>query len=85
MNLKAGPCRLIVDGTALGGFSCALELLDDVESHSFGFLSGPINQLKAARTAKQARVELGHGDMVEISILQVSDTGIALIAVDARQ
>ena len=52
MNLKAGRCRLIVDGTAVGDFSCAVELVDDSEQQSFGFLSGPIDQLKAAQTAR---------------------------------
>jgi hypothetical protein len=81
MNLKAGRCRLIVDGTTLDDFSCALELVDQSEPQSFGFLSGPIDQLKAAQTAKRTQVEFGHGELVEIRILQVSNTGIALIAV----
>jgi hypothetical protein len=81
MNLKAGRCRLIVDGAALGDFSCALELLDDPVPQSFGFLSGPIDQLKVAQTAKLTQVEFRHGELVEIRILQVSNTGIALIAV----
>jgi hypothetical protein len=81
MNLKAGRCRLIVDGIALGGFSCVLELLDDPEPQSFGFLSGPIDQLRAAQTATRAQVDFGYEDIAEIRILQVSDTGIALIAV----
>jgi hypothetical protein len=80
MNLKAGRCRLIVDGTALGDFSCAVELVDDSEQQSFGFLSGPIDQLKAAQTARWVQVEFGHGEKVGIRILQVSNTGIALIA-----
>ena len=83
MDLKAGRCRLIVDGTPLADFSCALELLDNPESQGFGFLSGPIDQLKAAQTARWVQVEFGHGEIVEIRILQVSNTGIALIAVSA--
>jgi hypothetical protein len=84
MNLRAGRCRLIVDGIALGDFSCAIELLDDREPQSFGFLSGTIDQLKAAQTAKWAQVDFGHGEVAEIRILQVSSTGIALIAVRAH-
>jgi hypothetical protein len=53
MNLKAGRCRLIVDGTALGDFSCAVELVDDSEQQSFGFLSGPIDQLKAGAATQR--------------------------------
>jgi hypothetical protein len=81
MNLKAGRCTLIVEGAALRNFSCALELLDDPKSQSFGFLSGPIDQLKAAQTAKRVQVGFEHGEQAEIRILQVSNTGIALIAV----
>jgi hypothetical protein len=81
MYLKAGRCGLIIDGTALGGFSCALELVDDPLPQSFGFLSGPIGQLKAAQTAKLAQVDVGHGEIAEIRILQVSNTGVALVAV----
>jgi hypothetical protein len=81
MNLKAGRCGLIVDGTWLGGFSCVLELLDDPGPQRFGFLNGPIEQLRAAQTAKTAQIDFGHGEIAEIRILQVSDTGIALIAI----
>jgi hypothetical protein len=81
MKLKAGRCGLIVDGSGLGGFSCVVELHEGKEPQSFGFLSGPIDQLKAAQTAKQAQVDFGHGEVSDIRILQVSSTGIALIAV----
>jgi hypothetical protein len=81
MSLKAGRCGLIIEGTALGGFSCVVDLLDDTGPQRFGFLSGPIDQLKAAQTARRAQVDFGHGEIAEIRILQVSDTGIALIAV----
>ena len=81
MNLKAGRCGLTIDGAGLGGFSYVLELLDDSGPQSFGFLSGPIDHLKAAQTAKRAQVDFGHGEIADIRILQVSKTGIALIAV----
>ena len=80
MNLKAGRCGLIIDGTAVGKLSCVLELPDDTEAQRFGFLSGPIRQLKRAQTASRVQVDFGHGQIAEIRILQVSDTGIALIA-----
>ena len=79
MDLKAGGCSLIVNGTALADFSCVIELLDNAEPHGFGFLSGPVDQLKAAQVAKRAQVDFGHGEIVDILILQVSDGGIALI------
>ena len=79
MDLKAGRCRLIVNGTALADFSCAIELLDNAEPQRFGFLSGPVDQLKAAQIAKRVQVDFGHGEIVDIRILQVSDSGIALI------
>jgi hypothetical protein len=79
MDLKAGRCRLIVSGTALADFACVIELLDNADPQRFGFLSGPVDQLKAAQIAKRVQVDFGHGDTVDIRILQVSDTGIALI------
>jgi hypothetical protein len=82
MYLKAGRCGLIIDGAALEGFSCALELLlDDPGPQSCGFLSGPIDQLKATQTAKRAQIDFGHGEIAEIRVLQVSNTGVALVAV----
>ena len=86
MKNESESWSLQVDGTALGDFSCAVELLDDSEQQSFGFLSGPIDQLKAAQTARWVQVDFGHGEIAEIRVLQVSNTGIALIAVrgDAR-
>ena len=80
MNLKAGRCGLVIDGTAVRGFSCALELPDDAGRERFGFLSGPIRQLKRAQRATHVQVDFGYGQIAEIRILQVSDTGIALIA-----
>ena len=79
MNLKAGRCGLVIDGAAVGPFSCVLELADDTGSQRFGFLSGPIHQLKTAQTATSVQVDFGHGEIAEIRILQVSDSGIALI------
>src|SRR5690348_11470426 len=46
MDLKAGRCSLIVNGTAFADFSCVIELLDNAEPQGFGFLSGPVDQLK---------------------------------------
>jgi hypothetical protein len=40
MDLKAGRCSLIVNGTAFADFSCVIELLDNAEPQGFGFLSG---------------------------------------------
>lgn len=79
MDVKAAHCSLIVNGTALADFSCVIELPDKAEGQSFGFLSGPIDQLKAAQIAKRIQVDLGHGEIVDIRILQVNDSGIALI------
>jgi hypothetical protein len=79
MDLKTGRCRLIVNGTALVDFSCVIELPDEVEPQRFGFLSGPVDQLKSAQIAKRVQVDFGHGEIVDIRILQVSDSGVALI------
>jgi hypothetical protein len=84
MPLKAGRCGLIIDGNALEGFSCALDLLAGPKPQTFGFLSGPIDQLKAAQIAKRVEVDFGQGEFTEIRVLQVSNTGIALVAVRDR-
>ena len=80
MNLKAGRCGLIIDGTGLGGCSCAFELADQSEP-TFGFLNGSIHELKRAKTARRVQVDFGHGEIADIQILQVSSTGIALILI----
>ena len=49
------------------------------EPQRFGFLSGPVDQLEAAQIAKRVQVDFGHGEIFDIRILQVSDSGIALI------
>ena len=80
MDLKAGRCRLIVDSAVLADFSsCAIELRDNAKPQRFGFLSGPVDQLEAAQIAKRVQVDFGHGEIFDIRILQVSDSGIALI------
>ena len=79
MDLKAGRCRLIVDSAALADFSCAIDLLDNAEPQRFGFLSGPVDKIKAAQIAKRVQVDFGHGEIFDIRILLVSESGIALI------
>ena len=59
MDLKAGRCRLIVNGSKLAVFSCAIEFLDNAEPERFGFLSGPVDQLKVAQIANRVQSILG--------------------------
>ena len=84
MRLKAGNCSLILDGNLLVGFAYAFELVNRDISQSYGFLSGAPNLLRKAQTATSVKVDLGGGEIADIRVLQVSERGIALIALKAE-
>jgi hypothetical protein len=56
-------------------------MMDDSGGLPYGFLSGPVDVLRAARRAKRVQIELEGGDIVEAGILQINRTGLALITV----
>ena len=51
---------------------------------AYGFLSAPYEVLKSAQLARRVQVELADGRIVEIGLLQVHPTGIALVALRRR-
>jgi hypothetical protein len=75
-KVAAGTCKLLVDGGKFDGFSLALET---DTSPAYGVLSGPIEILKAAHRAGWVKVELSEGILIDIGIVQVSNTGMAFI------
>jgi hypothetical protein len=82
MATEAGKCVLILDGETLDGITFALEW--NGGPLAFGFLSGPVEILKKARTARRFELELSDGAKVPATMLQVSSTGMALVAIDPK-
>jgi hypothetical protein len=81
MRIAAGYCVLIIDGKRLDKFSFAIEVMDGSNPPSYGLLSGPVETLKRAATAGQVLIELGDGLILDARVLQVNQTGIALVSI----
>jgi hypothetical protein len=75
-KVAAGTCKLVVDAGKFEGFTLALET---DRSPAYGVLSGPIELLKAAHRAGWVKIELSEGTLIDIGIVQVSNTGMAFI------
>src|SRR5689334_10836441 len=56
MVMEAGKCVLIMDGQRVQGITFAFER--EGEAQAFAFLSGPIEALRKARTARNLSLEL---------------------------
>ena len=76
----AGKCVLIADGRRVECAACAINVEEGDNPQVFGFLSAPYEVLRTAQLARRVQVELGDGRIIEIGLLQVHATGIALIA-----
>jgi len=75
----AGTCVLIVDGRRMKG-ACEIDVQEGEKPQGLGFLSAPFDILTAARLGRRVEARLGDGRNVEIGVLQVHPSGIALIA-----
>jgi hypothetical protein len=82
MAPETGKCVLILDGARLEGITFALEW--NGGRQAFGFLSGPVETLKRARTVRRFDLELEDGTRLPATMLQVSDTGMALVSVNPK-
>jgi hypothetical protein len=80
----AGKCVLIVDSRRVEDAACAIDIEGGEPPQVYGFLSAPYEVLKSAQLARRVQVELTDGRIVEIGLLQVHPTGIALIALRRR-
>ncbi|MET0483166.1 MAG: hypothetical protein ABWZ27_09675 [Aestuariivirgaceae bacterium] len=80
MNPIAGKCVLIADGRRVEGAACAIDVEEGDNPQAYGFLSAPYDVLRTAQLARRVQVDLADGRIIEISLLQVHRTGIALIA-----
>jgi hypothetical protein len=80
LNPIAGKCVLIADGRRVEGAACAIDVEEGDNSQAYGFLSAPYDVLKAAQLARRVQVELGDGRVIEIGLLQVHPSGMALVA-----
>ena len=80
MAIVSGHCTLIIDGKAEFDCTVALDLADPA-TNNLGFLSGPPELLKHARSAKRLQIELQSGEILDVKLLQLSPTGLALISI----
>jgi hypothetical protein len=83
MTTKAGNCVLIIEGQRFQGISCAVEWND--QPQAFGFLRGPIDTLRKARSARRIQLELDDGAKLVATIMEVNQAGMALVAFDPTQ
>jgi hypothetical protein len=81
MGIASGHCTLILDGQDQTGFTFAMELGRDPGAKTYGFLSGPIELLRAAQSASQQRLQLPSGEILDIDVLQLNPVGLALISI----
>lgn len=81
MGVAIEHCTLILDGNRLGNVTCAIEMIDKAGTQPYGFLSGPVETLRAARKAGRVELELDSGDTLEAGVLEVNKAGLALIVV----
>jgi hypothetical protein len=80
MNAFAGSCVLIVDGRRVDHCTCALENNSGNNRRRYGFLSAPPEVLRAAKTAELVEMKVTEQPAQAISILHVTDMGLALIS-----
>jgi len=78
MAISAGHCSLIIDGQAESDCTVAFE---PAGPDNLGFLSGPPELLKHARSAKQLQVKLRSGEILHVKLLQLSPIGLALVSI----
>ncbi len=83
MTTEAGKCVLIVDGQRFQGITFAVEWNGGPQA--FSFLSGPVETLRKARTARRLDLELADGTKLTATMLQVSHAGIALVTIDPKR
>jgi hypothetical protein len=83
MSTNSGKCVLIIDGQRFEGFTFGVEWNGGPQA--FGFLSGPVETLKKARTARRFEVALSDGTKLSATMLQVSHPGVALVVIDPKQ
>ncbi len=73
---------LIIDGQRFEGITFAVEWNGGPQA--FGFLSGPVETLRRARTARRFGLELDDGTTLPATMLQVNHSGMALVTIDPK-
>jgi hypothetical protein len=79
MTIVSGHCTLVLDGKEYATYSYGFELPGSSAVQKFGFLSGPRGFLEAAKNSKRAQIELDSGEILEIEVLEINATGLALM------
>jgi hypothetical protein len=73
---------LILDGERFDDITCALEW--NGGPLAFGFLSGSVEILRKARTARNFELQLRDGTKLPATMLQVSNAGMALLSINPK-
>lgn len=79
MGVKSGKCFIIIDGQTFDELVYAMTL--EKADYGYGFVSGPLDLLKAARMAKRVQIVCDDEPPKHIAILQVVEPGVALITI----
>ena len=80
MATESRKCILTVDGQRFPDSEFAVEVHDATQA--FGFLTGPVEILRKAQ--RSVRAELSDGTTIALTVLQVSNDGLALIGLDSK-
>jgi hypothetical protein len=80
MATESRKCILIVDGQRFPDAEFVVEVHDAAQA--FGFLTGPVEILSKAQ--RSVRAELSDGTTLTLTVLQVSNAGLALIGLDSK-
>jgi hypothetical protein len=80
MATESRKCVLIVDGQRFPDTEFVVEVYDGAQA--FGFLTGPVEILRRAQ--RNVRAELSDGTTFVLTVLQVSNAGLALIGLDPK-
>ena len=80
VGLIDAPCVLVLDGRKAPA-ACSIDIPEDSQKrHPIGFITADLELLKLAQLARRVQAELKDGGMIEIVLLQVHSTGIALVS-----
>ena len=74
---------LTINGQKFRGVTFAVEWNNGPQR--FAFLSGPIETLRKARTARVVDLELDDGTTLPATMLEVNPSGVALVAIDPKR
>lgn len=73
---------LIIDGQRFPDIEFSVQVYE--RAQAFGFPTGPFEVLMKAQGERHVQAELADGTTLSVTVLQVSNAGLALIALDPK-